>query len=185
MYDNRHWVWHFQDKPIMKTLYDGFFDIVSSSSCQNVKEIIDVKNLNGSGLQSFASLYNIRTVGGVITDAFTWDISKWNDESKHWNGSKSSQDNEFFRKYILMKTRVFGKQLCITTIKECLDELLGESGKDYTCKITENESSCSFNIDLTLYDPNVYAVFASALTIDPIPFGKPSGHSYTINLTQG
>lgn len=185
MYDNRNWVWHFQDKPVMKTLYDGFFDIVSSASPDKAKELLDVKNLNGAGLQKFASLYNIRTVGGVITDAFTWDISEWNDETKFWNGAKTSQDNEFFRRYILMKTNMFGKQFCISLIKECLDILLGELGVDYQCNVVEDNSSYSFDINITVYDANVKAVFESALTIDPIPFGKPSGYSYNINITQG
>lgn len=185
MYNNRHWVWHFQDKPVMKTLYDGFFNIVSSASSDSAKEIIDVSTLGEGGLQKFASLYNIRTVGGVITDAFTWGISKWNDQTKFWNGSKTSQDNEFFRRYILMKTNMFGRQFSITLIKQCLDILLGTVGTDYECEVIENESSYSFEINITVYDPNVAAVFASALTIDPIPFGKPSGYSYVINVTQG
>ena len=84
-----------------------------------------------------------------------------------------------------MKTNMFGKQFCISLIKECLDILLGELGVDYQCNVVENNSSYSFDINITVYNENVKAVFDSALTIDPIPFGKPSGYSYNINITQG
>lgn len=179
MYDNRKWLWQYQDKPVVKTIYDGLYNIVGSVSTLPILDLIDIDKLNGAGLVQLASIYNIPVIGGIITDAFTWNVSKWNDEKKFWNGKTGEQDNEFFKRYIKMKMTVFGRQLSIATIKECLDILLGDL---YICDIIENESSYSFEIRVTISEGPLRDVFLTALAIDPFMFGKPSGYSYTINV---
>lgn len=180
MYDNRNWLWQYQNSDTISTLYNGLFSIVSSASPLPMLSLFDVDNISGYELGFLSKLLNIKEIGGIITDAVIWSVTNWNDPTKFWNGVSSGRDDMFYRNYIKMKTNMFSKPICIATIKESFDILLGE---DYECEI--DEDSYSFDINITVSDTYIYNILLAMLNIDPTPFGKPAGYSYTINITQG
>lgn len=182
MYDNRNWLWQYQDKYAIRTLYDGMFGIASNISVLPVLDVLNVDALEGGVLQFAAQMYNLRQVGTIVTDAVVWDVTDWNDPDKFWNGAASTQNDDFFKQYIHMKLYLFSKPFCIATIKDGLDILLAG---DYTCHIVEDEENFHFDINITVSDATAAATLYSALVIDPLIFGKPSGYSYQINVTQG
>ena len=182
MYDNRNWLWQYQDKHAIKTLYDGMFDIASQISTLPILDVLNVDMLYGGVLQFAAQMYNLRQVGATVTDAVVWDVTSWDDPNKFWNGSAESQDDAFFKQYIHMKLFLFGKPFCIDTIKAALDILLVGN---YTCHIVEDEANFYFDVNITVPDEQTAETLYSALNIDRELFGKPSGYSYEINVTQG
>lgn len=181
MYDNREWLWQYQDKPVISTLYDGLFDIVSKVSPLGVLDILKLDTLSSGALGVTSRLFNIKNIGSGIVDAVIWDTTEWNTPDKYWNGARTSENDSFHRRYLAMRTAMFGKPFCIATIKQSLD-ILFENG--YTCSVVEDEANYHFDINITTQDSDTASFMTSALQIDPIPFGKPSGYSYTITVTE-
>lgn len=182
MYDNRHWIWYYQDKYAVRTLYDGLFNIVGKASPLAVLDVLKTDPSIAGTIKAAATMYNLRKVGTAVTDAVIWDVTEWNDPNRFWSGSSSKDDDVFFSRYIQMKMGIFGKPFCLETIKKGFDLWLPDG---YECTVVEDNDNFHFDINLVVSDETLAAELYTALTVDPTPFGKPSGHSYQINVTQG
>jgi hypothetical protein len=163
-------------------LYDGLFNIVGKASPIPILDMLKTDPSIAGTIKAAAKMYNLRKVGATITDAVIWDVTDWNDPTKFWSGSSSQDDDVFFARYIQMKMGILGKPFCLETIKYGLDLWLPDG---YSCTVIEDNDNFRFDINLVVSDENLVAELYTALTIDPEPFGKPSGHSYQIKVTQG
>lgn len=175
MFDNQNYPWYLQQQGIFKTLYDGFFPIVSNASPLGIEDAFNVNQLKGLGLLYFGRMWGLRGTWGAVTDGLIYDIDMWS-TNKKWTGELADLDAQIYRNFIKMKAYINGRQYTLGLIKEALAILL--DGYEYT--LTVSEDFMNFTINITA-DVAALNVMYNLEKYDNQFLGKPSGISYSFN----
>lgn len=178
MYDNRNWLWQYQNTKIVKTIYDRFFDVASEASPDKFKDLYNIDKMDGEGLYLIAKILGVPVIYGENINGLTWEIDSWNDPTKFWNGVVNPKHQAFYKQYIKSKIFLYGKPFNNELIKGTLDVLF--KGYEYTCATLGD--NFYFEIELTI-DPEIKGITETILEEDKYLFGKPSGVDYKIIIS--
>ena len=178
MYDNRNWLWQYQNTKIVKTIYDGLFNVANEASSDSFKNLYNIDLLKDEGLFLLAKILGVQVVYGENINGLIWEVNSWNDPTKYWNGIVDPKNQPFYKQYIKAKMYLCGKPYNNNTIKETFDVLF--DGYEYTCTI--NGDKFYYTINLTV-DPEIKGITETIIEEDRYIFGKPSGADYKITIS--
>lgn len=181
---NQNYPWYLQTSPNFSSLYEGMFNVAKNFSPIDAYRVAypdmmiavsDALAAN-NGLKQFASLWGLPTEMAVIEDAMIYDVDNWS-ETKNWSGYYVDFENDWFLRYIKMKTFINSQPFSLQLIHDAMDILFGDV--EHTITVTETDYSITINITTS---DETEGVILGLLTVDPTLFGKPIGVSISYNI---
>lgn len=103
-------------------------------------------------------------------------------EENYWSGMPS-ESQALLKNYIKAKVQIRNKNLTLQTLKEFFGVCLAHRDFNPATAISVTETTMHFDLTVTV-DSEVLEDMVTLLSVDPYPFGKPTGISYSINYVQ-
>ena len=185
---NQNYPWYLQTSPTFTKLYEGMFNVAKNFTSLDAYKVFypdimaDVSDNLAvlSGLNTYATLWQIPTEISAVVDALVYDVDKWSD-TKKWDGAVTGISVDWFLRYIKMKTFINQQVLCEQMIKNALDILFGNI--QHTVEVTVE--NYEIKIDIVTDSNDAVNFFVGLTTIDSTLFGKPMGLKITYTISTG
>lgn len=181
MFYNEDYPWYLQDSPVFSKLYDGIYEVAKNISPLDIWKLFYITELSGSNIKLHAALWGLSGEWSGVRDALNYNIDSWGNleegTGKYWSGIQGLVDDEWYRRYVLMKIYIQNKPFSYTLIKDALDVLLGNIYKEVS--VTEETMVCNINIQT---DSEVSSILRGILSYDPDMLGKPTGIKVNYNF---
>lgn len=103
-------------------------------------------------------------------------------EENYWSGMPSDSA-DLLKNYIKAKVQIRNKNLSLQALKDFFAVCLAHREFNPDTDIEVTESTLHFDLTITV-SANVLNDMVTLLSVDPYPFGKPTGISYTITYVQ-
>jgi len=103
-------------------------------------------------------------------------------EVNYWSG-KLADTLDLLTNYIKAKVQIRNKNLTLQSLKQFFAVCLAHRNFDPDTAISVTESTLHFDLEVAV-DEGVLNDMVTLLSVDPWPFGKPTGISYSINYVQ-
>ena len=103
-------------------------------------------------------------------------------EVNYWSG-RLADTLDLLTNYIKAKVQIRNKNLTLQSLKQFFAVCLAHRNFDPDTAITVTESTLHFDLTVAV-DEEVLNDMVTLLSVDPWPFGKPTGISYSINYVQ-
>lgn len=183
---NYDFPWYLQNSEGFMTLYTGLYNVATSISPISLLSALDIDNAAfPAQLKLVATLYGLRADWVSIEQALIYNVNKWSVdgvEENYWSGLPS-ESQALLKNYIKAKVQIRNKNLTLQTLKEFFGVCLAHRDFNPATAISVTESTMHFDLTVTV-DSEVLEDMVTLLSVDPYPFGKPTGISYSINYVQ-
>lgn len=103
-------------------------------------------------------------------------------EVNYWSG-RMTETTELLVNYIKAKVQIRNKNLTLQTLKQFFEVCLAHRDFNPSTDISVEESTLHFDLTVSV-DGDILNDMVTLLSVDPYPFGKPTGISYSINYVQ-
>ena len=103
-------------------------------------------------------------------------------EENYWSG-RATETTALLVNYIKAKVQIRNKNLTLQTLKDFFAICLAHREFNPGTDIEVTESTMHFDLTITV-SADVLNDMVTLLSVDPYPFGKPTGISYTITYVQ-
>ena len=103
-------------------------------------------------------------------------------EENYWSG-RVTETTDLLVNYIKAKVQIRNKNLTLQTLKQFFEVCLAHRDFNPSTDISVEESTLHFDLTITV-DGDILNDMVTLLSVDPYPFGKPTGISYSINYVQ-
>ena len=180
---NYDFPWYLQNSQGFMALYEGLYNVSTSISPITLLDALDIDNATTTQQLKFvATLYGLRSDWVGIEQALIYDVNKWSvlgGEENYWSGIPSDTQ-DLLKNYIKAKVQIRNKNLTLQALKEFFTVCLAHRDFDPSTAITVTETTMHFDLTVSL-DSETLGDMVTLLSVDPYPFGKPTGISYNIN----
>lgn len=132
-----------------------------------------------SDIKCYFDISSSETIPDETTVALIEGTNVDDYEENYWSGLPADTF-DLLKNYIKAKVQMRNKNLTLQNIKNFFAVCLGHREFDPDTAISVDESLMHFDLTVTL-DEGTLGDMVTLLSIDPYPFGKPTGISYTIN----
>lgn len=105
-----------------------------------------------------------------------------NTEINYWSG-RMTETTDLLVNYIKAKVQIRNKNLTLQTLKQFFEVCLAHRDFNPSTDISVEESTLHFDLTVSV-DGDILNDMVTLLSVDPYPFGKPTGISYSINYVQ-
>ena len=183
---NYDFPWYLQNSEGFMSLYNGLYNTATTISPITFLNCLDLDNAEfPQQIKTVAMLYGLRGDWVGIEDALIYDINNWSVdevEENYWSG-RVGDSLDLLKNYIKAKVQIRNKNLTLEALKDFFAVCLAHRNFDPETAISVTESTLHF--DLTVVVGNeILNDMVTLLSVDPWPFGKPTGISYSINYVQ-
>ena len=103
-------------------------------------------------------------------------------EVNYWSG-RTTETTDLLVNYIKAKVQIRNKNLTLQTLKQFFEVCLAHRDFNPSTDISVEESTLHFDLTVSV-DGDILNDMVTLLSVDPYPFGKPTGISYSINYVQ-
>lgn len=103
-------------------------------------------------------------------------------EVNYWSG-RMTETTDLLVNYIKAKVQIRNKNLTLQTLKQFFEVCLAHRDFNPSTDISVEESTLHFDLTVSV-DGDILNDMVTLLSVDPYPFGKPTGISYSINYVQ-
>lgn len=103
-------------------------------------------------------------------------------EENYWSG-RMTETTDLLVNYIKAKVQIRNKNLTLQTLKQFFEVCLAHRDFNPSTDISVDESTLHFDLTVSV-DGDILNDMVTLLSVDPYPFGKPTGISYSINYVQ-
>lgn len=103
-------------------------------------------------------------------------------ERNYWSG-RMTETTDLLVNYIKAKVQIRNKNLTLQTLKQFFEVCLAHRDFNPSTDISVDESTLHFDLTVSV-DGDILNDMVTLLSVDPYPFGKPTGISYSINYVQ-
>lgn len=103
-------------------------------------------------------------------------------EINYWSG-RMTETTDLLVNYIKAKVQIRNKNLTLQTLKQFFEVCLAHRDFNPSTDISVEESTLHFDLTVSV-DGDILNDMVTLLSVDPYPFGKPTGISYSINYVQ-
>ena len=103
-------------------------------------------------------------------------------EINYWSG-RTTETTDLLVNYIKAKVQIRNKNLTLQTLKQFFEVCLAHRDFNPSTDISVEESTLHFDLTVSV-DGDILNDMVTLLSVDPYPFGKPTGISYSINYVQ-
>lgn len=103
-------------------------------------------------------------------------------EVNYWSG-RMTETTDLLVNYIKAKVQIRNKNLTLQTLKQFFEVCLAHRDFNPSTDISVDESTLHFDLTVSV-DGDILNDMVTLLSVDPYPFGKPTGISYSINYVQ-
>lgn len=183
---NYDFPWYLQNSEGFMTLYTGLFDTAKTISPITFLDCFDIDNVEyPQQIKTIAMLYGLRGDWVGIEDALIYNINEWSVEDQvenYWSG-KPADSLVLLKNYIKAKVQIRNKNLTLQSLKQFFTTCLAHRNFNPSTDISVTESTLHFDLTVSV-DTEVLNDMVTLLSVDPWPFGKPTGISYSINYVQ-
>jgi hypothetical protein len=180
---NYDFPWYLQNSEGFMTLYEGLYNTAVTISPISLLAALDIEHATTAmQLKFVATLYGLRSDWVGIEQALIYNVNNWSVdgvEENYWSGLPADTF-DLLKNYIKAKVQMRNKNLTLQNIKNFFAVCLAHREFDPDTAISVAESLMHFDLTVTL-DEGTLGDMVTLLSIDPYPFGKPTGISYTIN----
>ena len=183
---NYDFPWYLQNSDGFMALYEGLYNVSTHISPISLLDALDIDNATTlKQLRFIATLYGLRSDWVGIEQALIYDVNKWSapeaqdGEENYWSGLPTDTF-DLLKNYIKAKVQIRNKNLTLQNIKDFFTMCLAHRSFDAGTGISVTESLMHFDLTVTL-DGDTLSDMVTLLSVDPYPFGKPTGISYSIN----
>ena len=183
---NYDFPWYLQNSEGFMALYTGLYNTATTISPITLLDALDIDNvLYPNQLKFVATLYGLRGDWVGIEQALIYDVNKWSVdgvEENYWSGMPSDSA-DLLKNYIKAKVQIRNKNLSLQALKDFFAVCLAHREFNPDTNIEVTESTMHFDLTITV-SADVLNDMVTLLSVDPYPFGKPTGISYTITYVQ-
>ena len=185
---NYDFPWYLQNSEGFMALYTGLYDVATNISPISLLSALDIDHTTTpEQLKLIATLYGLRGDFVAIQDALIYNIKKWSSdeeggEENYWSG-RMTETTDLLVNYIKAKVQIRNKNLTLQTLKQFFEVCLAHRDFNPSTDISVAESTLHFDLTVSV-DGDILNDMVTLLSVDPYPFGKPTGISYSINYVQ-
>lgn len=183
---NYDFPWYLQNSEGFMTLYEGLYNTAVPISPISLLTALDIEHATTAmQLKFVATLYGLRSDWVGIEQALIYNVNNWSVdgvEENYWSGLPADTF-DLLKNYIKAKVQMRNKNLTLQTLKEFFGVCLAHRDFNPATAISVTETTMHFDLTVTV-DSEVLEDMVTLLSVDPYPFGKPTGISYSINYVQ-
>lgn len=135
-----------------------------------------------SDIKCYFDINSSETIPDETTVALIEGTNVDDYEENYWSG-RTTETTDLLVNYIKAKVQIRNKNLTLQTLKQFFEVCLAHRDFNPSTDISVEESTLHFDLTVSV-DGDILNDMVTLLSVDPYPFGKPTGISYSINYVQ-